>query len=115
MDKYVKVADVIALINGLDSLPFEEETEDMVNSLPTCDMETVRDLLEGKWVDTDKVQKALGMSFTECFSIFDFSREASWWSIVGKTEEERAREGQCVVTRFRVKGGGGENGTERDT
>lgn len=76
---------------------------------------TLLDLLAGKWVDTEAVQKALGMSFSECFSLFDFSREASWWSIVGKTEEERARNGQCVITKFRIKGGGGENGTERDT
>ena len=34
MTKYVKVKDVVELINGLDSLPFEEETEELVNQLP---------------------------------------------------------------------------------
>lgn len=63
----------------------------------------IRKLLFGEWVDSDKVQKALGMSFNECFSLFDFSRTAEWWSIVGKTEEERAREGQKVVVKFRLK------------
>jgi hypothetical protein len=41
MSKYVKVEDVVGLINGLDSLPFEEETEDVVNSLPIYDIERV--------------------------------------------------------------------------
>lgn len=41
MAKYVKVDDVIELINGLDSLPWEEETEDIVNSLPIYDTDEV--------------------------------------------------------------------------
>lgn len=45
----------------------------------------------------------MGLSFNECFSLFDFSRTAEWWSIVGDTEEERAREGQKIVTKFRLK------------
>jgi hypothetical protein len=46
MSKYVKVEDVVGLINGLDSLPFEEETEDVVNSLPIYDIERVVEQLE---------------------------------------------------------------------
>lgn len=108
MAKYVKVEDVIDLINGLDSLPWEEETEELVNGLSVYETEnadTVKELLEGKWVDSIKVQEALGMSFTECFFMFEFSRTSEWWSVAGKTEEERARNGQKVTTCFRVKRG----------
>ena len=61
------------------------------------------DLWRGLWVDTDKVQEALGMDFSKCFPLFDFSRTAEWWSIVGKTEEERSYNGQKIVTKFRLK------------
>jgi hypothetical protein len=67
--------------------------------------EIIRDLIVGKWVECEKVQSALGMSFNECFAIFDFSRTAEWWSIVGETPEERAREGQKITTMFRIKRG----------
>lgn len=46
MAKYVKVEDVIDLINGLDSLPFEEETRDIVNSLPIYDTDKVIERLK---------------------------------------------------------------------
>ena len=51
MSRYVKVEDVKDLINGLDSLPWEEETEDIVNRLDTYDTdEVVKELREyGKW------------------------------------------------------------------
>ena len=65
--------------------------------------EIMRKLLSGEWVDSDKVQDVLRMSFNECFALFDFSRTAEWWSCVGKTEEERARNGQKIVTKFRLK------------
>ena len=67
------------------------------------DMTTIMELLSGKWVDSNRVQKALGMDFSECFAMFDFARTAEWWSLVGKTKEERARNGQKVSTYFRVK------------
>lgn len=70
---------------------------------PVTDTETLRDFVEGKWVESEKVQNFLNMSFSECFSKFDFSREAEWWSVVGKTEEERQRNGQKVTTYFRLK------------
>ena len=59
--------------------------------------------MAGEWVDSEAIQKALGMTFAECFRMFDFARTAAWWSIVGKTEEERARNGQKIVTQFRLK------------
>ena len=65
--------------------------------------ETMIELLSGAWVDSDKVQAVFGLDFTECLSLLDFSRTAGWWSIAGKTVEERAREGQKIETRFRLK------------
>ena len=62
----------------------------------------IDELLDGKWVESDRVQKALGLSFNECFRRFDFCRTAEWWSIVGKTEEERSRSGQKITCFFRV-------------
>lgn len=61
--------------------------------------------LRNEWVDTEKVQEMTGMTFSECLAVFDFSRTAEWWSIVGKTEEERQRNGQCIITKFRLKEG----------
>lgn len=64
-----------------------------------------QDFLNGSWVESEKVQELTGMTFSECFSAFDFSRTAEWWSIVGKTEEERQRNGQKVTCMFRLKEG----------
>lgn len=61
--------------------------------------------LSGDWVESEKVQELTGMTFSECFSAFDFSRTAEWWSVVGKTEEERQREGQKITAKFRLKEG----------
>lgn len=36
MGRLVDVEDVKALINGLDSLPWEEETDDLVDTIPTA-------------------------------------------------------------------------------
>lgn len=49
------------------------------------------------------MQDALGLSFKECFEKFDFLRESEWWSVVGKTKEERQRNGQKISTFFRVR------------
>ena len=49
MSRLVDIDDVKALINGLDSLPWEEEVDDLVNSIPTAfDMEKVVEQLEEK-------------------------------------------------------------------
>lgn len=61
--------------------------------------------LNGGWVESEKVQELTGMTFSECFSAFDFSRTAEWWSVVGKTEEERHLNGQKVTNLFRLKEG----------
>ena len=69
--------------------------------------ETITKLLSGEWVDCDKVQQALGMSFKECFSLFDFSRTAEWWCLAGKTKEEKNRNGQKITTKFKLKSNDG--------
>ena len=61
--------------------------------------------LSGDWVESEKVQELTGMTFFECFSAFDFSRTAEWWSVVGKTEEERQLSGQKITNLFRLKEG----------
>ena len=61
--------------------------------------------LNGSWVESEKVQELTGMTFSECFSAFAFSRTAEWWSVVGKTEEERHLNGQKVTNLFRLKEG----------
>lgn len=59
--------------------------------------------LRGEWVDSVIIQEITGMTFSECYSAFDVSRTAEWWSIVGKTEEERNRNGQKIVVQFKLK------------
>ena len=46
MDKFVKAEDVKDLLNGLDSLPWEDEVEDMVGKLVVDDVEKIK---HGKW------------------------------------------------------------------
>lgn len=48
--RLIKAEDVKELINGLDSLPWEEEVDDLVNSLPTVEAEPV---VHGKWNGVD--------------------------------------------------------------
>ena len=52
MGRLVDIEDVKALINGLDSLPWEEEVDDLVKTIPTAyDVEKV--LLQLKEAETD--------------------------------------------------------------
>ena len=47
MGRLVDIEDVKALINGLDSLPWEEEVEDLIKTIPTAfDKEKVVQQLE---------------------------------------------------------------------
>jgi len=69
------------------------------------ELDDIQAFLMGEWVESKKVQELLGMSFENCVTRFDLSRVANWWSIVGKTEEERQRNGQKIETFFRLKGG----------
>lgn len=84
-------SDITTCLEGL----FIHDTEDTKR--------VIKDLLAGKWVESKLVQKAFNMSFKECYSMFDFSRTADWWSVIGKTEEERKLNGQKVETFFRIR------------
>lgn len=46
MAKYVKVDDVVELIDGLEGIPWGDETKDLVNSLQVYDTDKVADNLE---------------------------------------------------------------------
>lgn len=59
-------------------------------------------LRSGKWVESEKVQKILSLTFKECFCVLEFCRTAEWWSVAGTTEEEKKRNGQKVVCYFRL-------------
>lgn len=104
LDEAIKHLEDILTNNGWECEECKQEHIQFKEWL--MELRDVRAFLSGEWVESEKVQKALGMSFNECFSKFDFSRTAEWWSIVGKTEEERARNGQKITTCFRLKKGG---------
>lgn len=92
------------LLNG--GITDDYNCETCKNFMSNSAMNTVLlPLLKGEWVDSDNVEKALNMSFGDCLKIFDFNRTAEWWSFIGKTDEERNRNGQKISTFFRVKRG----------
>lgn len=64
---------------------------------------SILDFLNGKWVETQIVCSLLNISFSEGMEIFEFSRTAEWWSICEVTEEERNRDGQKIITQFRLR------------
>ncbi len=66
-------------------------------------IKALKALIFGEWVDTDIIERALGISFSEGLKRFDFSRTAEWCSIAGKTEEERKKNGQIITTKFCLK------------
>ena len=67
------------------------------------ELRDIKNFLSGEWVESEKVENLLGMSFDECLRLFDFTRIANWWCFVGKTDEERKRNGQKIDTFFRLK------------
>ena len=56
--------------------------------------ETLKKLLNGEWADTDAVQEALGISFSEGMKMFDFGRMVAW--------NRPPLNGQRIVTKFRI-------------
>jgi hypothetical protein len=56
--------------------------------------DTLRKLLNGQWVDTQDVQEALEISFSEGMQMFDFGRIAKW--------NRAPLNGQKVITKFRL-------------
>lgn len=105
----MRLADIDTVVRLVDKHTLDDDRLDdditcILEELPfTYNMDIINELLDGKWVDSKKVQDALGLSFEECFERFDFSRKAEWWSIVGETKEKRQRNGQKISTFFRVR------------
>lgn len=61
----------------------------------------IQRLMASEWVEADLVQEALSLSFSECCRKFELCRTAEWWSIVGKMDEERSRNGLKITCFFR--------------
>lgn len=55
---------------------------------------TLRDLINGEWVDCDKVCQAMNIEFKEGIHMFDFGRQVYW--------NPAPLNGQRVITKFRV-------------
>lgn len=52
MERFIKANDVKELLVGLDSLPWEEEVDDIINQLPVTDVQEVK---HGSWrLETDE-------------------------------------------------------------
>ena len=94
--------------NGQSAIDTNKRLVEAIETMGIC-IEALKALINGEWVDTDKVEKALGISFAEGMKRFEFSRTAEWWSIAGETEEERSHQGQKIKTRFRMKIGRGDD------
>lgn len=58
-------------------------------------LEYAKAMLNGEWVDTDKIQTLLGIDFSEGFKRFDFSRTAEW--------NPAPLNGQKITTKFKLK------------
>lgn len=56
--------------------------------------ETLRNLVNGYWVDTQDVQDALEISFSEGMKMFDFGRISKW--------NPAPLNGQKIITKFRL-------------
>lgn len=56
--------------------------------------ETLRKLLAGQWVDTQAVQDALDIDFSEGLRMFDFGRTVKW--------NKAPLNGQKIITKFRL-------------
>lgn len=71
MEKFISENDVKELLLGLDSLPWEEEVEDVVNQLPATDVVEVR---YGKWISASKKQGVqIGMKCSLCGARIKYS------------------------------------------
>ena len=58
------------------------------------DLEALRSLVKGEWVDTERICTALGITFGEGMKMFDFGRMVAW--------NKAPKNGQYVVTKFRI-------------
>lgn len=101
VERDIKIA--IFMGNNPDRIEMIRSTAEKVINEKFDFPETIHKLDNGEWVLASEVQQALGLTFEECIKRFDFSRTAEWWSVVGETKEERSRDGQKVVCKFRKK------------
>ena len=76
MSRLIYAEDVKALINGLDSLPFEEEVEDLVDRIPTAyDVEKVEKEIETLKLKANKMRKDVeGMEDMDYYDIELYER-----------------------------------------
>lgn len=56
----------------------------------------LKDLINGEWVDCEKVQEALSIDFSTGLKMFEFSRTAEW--------NPPPLNGQKITVKFRLKG-----------
>lgn len=63
MGKFINANNVKELLIGLDSLPWEEEIDDIVDQLPVSDVQEVK---HGKWLETGDEQLDLIYSGYKC-------------------------------------------------
>lgn len=89
-----------AMQSAIDEQPtIDPETLPIVRQLKTKN-EVLLKLLSGERVEAESLVAATGWSFEQCCKRFEISRVAEWWSIVGKTDEERSRNGQKITCYF---------------
>lgn len=78
---------------------FSAEIATCLDELPVYDPDgdkwVIKDLLDGKWVCGKDVQRALNLSYDECFALFDTSKFGRWWGAIQPDKE--------VVYFFRIK------------
>ena len=77
----------------------EPETLPLVRQLKIKN-EVLLKLLSGERVEVETLVAATGWSFEQCCKRFELNRVAEWWSVVGKTDEERSRNGQKITCYF---------------
>ena len=88
------------MLSVIDEQPtIDPETLPIVRQLKTKN-EVLLKLLSGERVEAESLVAATGWSFKECCKRFALNRGAEWWSIVGKTDEERSRNGQKITCYF---------------
>ena len=72
---------------------------DGVDFHPVLEMEeqinAIRDLFKGEWVDTELLCNALNIDFSTGLKMFEFSRTARWC--------DPPLNGQIITTKFRLK------------
>lgn len=88
------------MLSAIDEQPtIDPETLPIVSQLKSKN-EVLLKLLSGERVEVETLVAATGWSFEQCCKRFELNRVAEWWSVVGKTDEERSRNGQKITCYF---------------